>query len=342
MSLPVTSRLTSGLISGVLCYTMWGFLPLYFIALRGIAADEILTHRILFAVPFGALIIGLRGQWREVKAGLGSAKVMSWLALSSFVIASNWFIYIVAVQSGHTMQASLGYYINPLIYVLVGVVVLKETLRRSQLVAVGLAAIGVLVLTIYGGQFPLISLLLAASFTIYGYARKRVEIGAMPGLFIETLFLAPLALLYLGWIMATRDTGFEQGLAGQPGLLTVLMLAGPFTVLPLLFFALAARRLTLATLGFLQFIGPTLQFLVAVADGEPFTLAHQICFGFIWTAVIIFAGDAVWNRPKPRRTAPVTATLATPSGARTAMASDEPHIEREEERSAIEGGTRGN
>ncbi|WP_370334729.1 EamA family transporter RarD [Parvularcula marina] len=287
----------TGLLSGLLCYTFWGFFPIYFILLRGVAADEVLADRILFAVPFGALIIWGRSQWPEVLAGLRSPRVMLWLLLSATVIALNWLVYISAVQSENTMQASLGYYINPLIYVLVGVVVLGEKLRRAQIAAVVLATIGVLVLTFYGGVFPTIAFTLAITFTIYGYARKKVQIGAMPGLFIETLLLAPFAAGWLWFLIASKDTGMEQGLAGDAGLVGLLALAGPLTVIPLLFFAMAARRLTLATLGFLQFIGPTLQFLVAVVDGEPFTLARQICFGFIWVAVAIFAFDALRHRP---------------------------------------------
>lgn len=294
------SETSTGLINGIMAYTMWGFFPLFFIALRQVPADEVLTHRILFAVPFGALIIWARHQWGDVLAGLKNPKIIGWLAASATIIAVNWLVYIAAVQSGETMQASLGYYINPLMYVLVGVVVLKERLRRAQLAAVGLAAIGVLVLTVYGGQFPLISLTLAISFTAYGYIRKRTVIGAMPGLFIETLLLAPIAGLYLAWLISQRETGFEQGLAGDPGLIGLLIFAGPLTVLPLLFFALAARRLTLTTIGFLQYIGPTIQFLIALWDGESFTLAHQICFGCIWIAASIFTFDAVRNRTRQK------------------------------------------
>lgn len=307
------SQHSLGLISGVICYTLWGFFPLYFILLREVPADEILMDRILFAVPFGAVIIWARSQWNEVWAGFGSPRVLMWLLLSAGFIALNWLVYIAAVQSGNTMQASLGYYINPLIYVLVGVVVLGERLRRAQIAAVILATIGVLVLTFYGGQFPVISLTLAISFTVYGYSRKKVAIGAMPGLFIETVMLAPFAAGWLIWLFATKETGMERGLTEDPALVFWLLMAGPLTVIPLLFFALAARRLPLATLGFLQFIGPTLQFLVALADGEPFTRAHQICFGLIWIAVAIFMFDAVRQRPSKRADKPVMQVTAAQS-----------------------------
>jgi chloramphenicol-sensitive protein RarD len=297
------AELRRGVIAAVLAYTFWGFFPIYFIVLRGVASDEILAHRILFAVPVGAAIIWARRQWPEVRAGLASRKVVGILTLSASVIALNWLVYIIAVQSQRIFEASLGYYINPLMYVLAGVVLLNEKLRPAQTIAVALAAIGVLILTIYGGRFPTISLVLATSFTIYGLLRKRVGIGAMPGLFIETALLAPLALAYLLFVIGWTGSAFGTGLAaGDMRLVALLAFAGPATVLPLLFFALAARRLTLATLGFLQFIGPTLQFLIGIIDGESFTRAHQLCFAFIWVAAAVFAFDA-W-RQRPRRPQP--------------------------------------
>ncbi|MGV6820042.1 MAG: EamA family transporter RarD [Parvularcula sp.] len=284
-----------GVLSATLAYTIWGFFPIYFILLRGVGADEVLAHRIIWAVPFGALIIWARRQWPDVRKGLGDRSMLTALAASACIIAANWLIYIYAVQHQRTMEASLGYYINPLIYVAVGMVFLGERLRRAQAIAVVLATIGVLILTVYGGQFPLISLVLACSFTAYGYIRKRANIGGMPGLFIETLLLAPFALGYGIYLTMSRDTAFETG---GPGMVGLLVLAGPVTVTPLLFFAIAARRLTLATLGFLQFIGPSIQFLVALADGEPFSHARQICFALIWLAAAIFAADAWRSRPK--------------------------------------------
>ncbi|ADM08751.1 rarD protein [Parvularcula bermudensis HTCC2503] len=307
------SSLRTGLLAGTLAYTLWGFLPFYFIVLRGISPIEIFTDRILFAVPFGLLVILARSQWGEVVKGLRSPKVVLWLLASALAIAGNWILYIVAVQEGRVFEVSLGYYINPLVYVLVGVVVMGERLRRLQILAVLLAGIGVTILTVYGGRFPLFGLILAVTFTFYGYSRKRVAIGAMPGLFIETLLLSPLALGLLIWLVASTDTGLEAGLSGDFGLLTLLMLAGPITVTPLLFFAIAARRLTLSTIGFLQFIGPTLAFGIGLLDGEPFTPAYQICFAFIWLGVALFIGDALQHRaqrpsPVPRA---VAASLST-------------------------------
>lgn len=293
----------TGVLAAVAAYTMWGFFPLYFLALKDVPATELLAARILFAVPFGAVIVAARGQWPEIVAGLRDRRVLVSLLISAGVIALNWLVYIVAVQTDRIFQASLGYYINPLIYVLVGVVVLGERLRPGQIAAVGLATLGVAILTGYGGVFPLISIVLAISFTIYGYVRKTARIGAMPGLFIETALLAPFAGFGLWWLMLEGDAAVST--AG-PGLWAALSFAGPATVVPLLFFAIGARRLSLATLGFLQFIGPTIQFLVGLWAGEDFTSAHQACFGFIWLAAAIFAWDA-WQTHRPKD--PVAETL---------------------------------
>jgi chloramphenicol-sensitive protein RarD len=208
------------------------------------------------------------------------------------MIAINWLIYIVAVQEDQIFQASLGYYINPLMYVVVGVVFLGEKLRRFQLIAVALATVGVVVLTISGGQFPWIALSLAVLFTTYGVIRKQVAIGGMPGLFVETIVLFPLAAGYWIWLEKGGAAAFSLS---QPGLAGLLMLAGPLTVLPLLFFALAARRLPLSLIGFLQFIAPTLQFLMGLYYGEILTIAHILCFGLIWIAVLFFITDA-WRQ----------------------------------------------
>lgn len=313
------SSVQLGVISAILAFTFWGFFPIYFILLRGVAAEEILIDRILFALPIGALIIWVRHQWGEVRAGLSNWKVIRTLAFSAMFIAFNWLIYVIAVQNARIFEASLGYYINPLMYVIVGVLLLGERLRRLQGAAVVLAAIGVLILTFYGGRFPLISIILASSFTMYGVLRKQVAIGAMPGLFLETLILAPLAALALGWMIATQDTAIESA---NIGMFLMLAFAGPATVLPLLFFAIGARRLNLATLGFLQFIAPTLQFVVGLIDGEPFTPAHQLCFLFIWVAVSIFAFDAWRNRPpSPRKQRAIAEALPLAKDATTGSAS---------------------
>ena len=280
-----------GLISALIAYLLWGFLPLYFILVKEIASFEVLVHRVIWAVPFGAAIIHLRRQWPEVKRALTHPKMLMYLSITAILIAGNWLVYIWAVQDEQIFQASLGYYINPLLFAVVGVFLMGEKLRRLQVAAVILAAVGVIVLTVSGGKFPAIALFLGTSFTIYGVIRKKVVIGGMPGLFVETLVLLPLAALYLGWLMANGEAAFG---AGEFSLSAILLLAGPITVVPLLFFALAARRLNLSTVGMMQFMAPTIQFCIGVYFGEQLTPAHLVCFGCIWIAVILFSWDA-WS-----------------------------------------------
>lgn len=282
-----------GVIAALVAYFTWGFLPAYFLLMAAVPAPEMLAHRIVWSVPVGAFIVGARGQWREVHRALTTPRTFGWLVVSSMFIAVNWLVYIYAVQVAQIFQASLGYYINPLLYVLVGVVFLGERLGPLQVAAVALATAGVLVLTVSGGEFPWISLVLAVSFTIYGVVRKQVVVGGMPGLFIETLLLVPIAA---AWIAYTGWRGDAAWLGADTGLLLLMFLAGPLTVIPLLCFALAARRLRLSTIGFLQFIAPTLQFAVGVASGETLSTPRLICFALIWSAVVLFCAESLRAR----------------------------------------------
>jgi len=285
--------------TALIAYVLWGVFPVYFKLVQSVPPTEVLAHRIVWAVPFGALILHVRRQWPEVWKAFTAPATVFWLALAASFISANWFIYIWAVQQGQVLQASLGYYINPLMYVLVGVLFLNERLRRAQVVSVLLAAIGVSYLTIKGGQFPFVAISLALLFTLYGVIRKQVAVGAMPGLFIETLLLFPFAAAWLGWLMISQQAAFGQ--AGV-SISLLLMLAGPLTVVPLLLFAIAARRLTLTVIGFMQFIAPTLQFIVGIFYGEILTPAHLVCFGCIWAAVAIFSIDAFYQQKrKPPR-----------------------------------------
>ncbi|HUF72698.1 MAG TPA: EamA family transporter RarD [Gammaproteobacteria bacterium] len=300
-------RTREGLLAALISYTLWGFLPIYFKIVATVPAAEVLAHRVLWAVPFGLPIVLLRRQWPEVTRALRTPRMLGLLALAAALIAVNWLVYIWAVQNALIFQASLGYYINPIMYVLVGVIFFSERLHRMQTAAVLLAAAGVAVLTISGGEFPLISLTLATSFTIYGTIRSRVVIDGMPGLFVETLVLLPAAVAYLFWLAARDAIVFASGDWAMSGL---LMLAGPFTVIPLLCFALAARRLRLSTIGVMQFIAPTLQFLVGLAYGEVLTGPHVVCFVLIWTAVTLFSWDA-WRQSRAEA---VPAAALSPRG----------------------------
>lgn len=285
----------SGLLAGVIAYVCWGFFPVYFKLTQSVPTLEILAHRIVWSIPFGLLIILFRKQVPEVITVLKSKKTLALLFLAAITLAMNWGIYIFAVQKGDIFQASLGYYINPLFFVLIGVVFLGESLNKAQIIAVVLASFGVGILTLIGGEFPWVAMMLAVTFTAYGVIRKQVDVGAMPGLFVETLVLVVPAITYLLWLSHHGNLSF---LHQTPSMDWMMIAAGPVTVLPLLAFAFAARRLRLSTIGFLQFIGPTLQFLTGLYYGEKFTPAYGICFSFIWLAVLVFSFDAIRNRPK--------------------------------------------
>lgn len=293
----VTTDVRDGLIFAMIAYSLWGLMPVYLKMIGHVQAGEIVAHRIIWAIPFGAILIAARNQWSEVRAALFTPKVLGILTLAAIFISLNWLIYVWAVAQERVLEASLGYFINPLMYVAAGVFVIGEKLRRLQTVAVAIATFGVLVLTFFGGAFPWVALLLAALFTGYGYIRKITPVGAMPGLFVETVLLGPFALIFL--LVAAGNSTLAFANIDRPTDF-LLILAGPVTVLPLLFFALSARRLTMITIGLTQYLGPTMQFIFAIYYGEAFTIYHAICFGMIWFALAIFSWDAWANRPGAR------------------------------------------
>lgn len=290
-----------GLLCGIAAYALWGLFPLYIKALSLASPSEIVAQRILWSVPFGAFILSLRGQWKETLAAAKSPRIVALLGLAAVLIAANWLTYVWAVANDRVLQASLGYYINPLAFIAAGVFILKEELTRAQIVAVALASIGVAVLTFGAGVFPWPSFILAVSFTAYGFVRKTTPVGAMPGLFIETTLLSPFALLFLMHLQSTGALALGHHGAGLD---VLLFLAGPATVIPLVLFALAARRLSLTIIGFLQYIGPTGQFFLGLYYGEKFTLAHAICFGLIWAALALISVDAFRRSRKGARLIP--------------------------------------
>ncbi|WP_114954078.1 EamA family transporter RarD [Sphingosinicella terrae] len=281
----------TGLLLGFTAYLLWGVLPLYFKALAHVSALEIVAHRIVWSIAFLALLITFWRRWSAIRAALGSGRVVVTLIVTSLLIAINWLTYIYAVVSGHVLEGSLGYYLNPLINVLLGVVLLGERLTRPQVFATVLAGAGVAVLAVGAGSGLWISLTLAASFGLYGFVRKVAPVDSAEGLSIETAMLAPVALAWLLWMRASGELAF-----GHVGLGTDILLAlgGMITAIPLLLFTAAARRLPYSTLGFLQYVAPSLQFLLAVlAFGEPLTVPHLVCFGAIWTALAIFTVEGV-------------------------------------------------
>ena len=283
-----------GLIAGIMAYTFWGAFPIYFKVTEAVGPLEILAHRIVWSLPFAIIIIALRRQWGELKRAIKIPRLVGLLTLAAIALAVNWGVYIWAVQSEQIFQGSLGYFINPLVYVLVGVIFFGEKLSKLQTISVIFALMGVSILTIYGGVFPYIALILATSFATYGVIRKQAVVGAIPGLVIETAVLFIPAAAFLIWLSAQSTLSFGS----SPSITGLLLLAGPVTVLPLWAFAIAARKLKLSTLGMLQYIGPTGQFICALYYGEKFTTAHAWCFGFIWLGILIYSFDAYRGRDK--------------------------------------------
>jgi chloramphenicol-sensitive protein RarD len=287
-----------GLLLGLGAYAMWGVLPIYFKAIGHVSPFEIVAHRIVWSLVFLGLLATIWKKWPGIRAALANRRVAMTLCLTALLIGANWIIWIWAVVNGHVLEGSLGYYLNPLVNVVLGVFLLKEKLTRGQVAAVCLAGAGVAVLAFGAGGGIWISLSLAASFALYGYFRKVAPVDSVEGLTIETALLTPLAL---GFILYLQGRGDSALFAGEPLTDTLLIAGGIITAVPLLLFTAAARRLPYSTLGFLQYIAPSTQFALAVlVYGERFTLAHAICFGAIWTALVIFAAEGLRMGAKAR------------------------------------------
>ena len=280
---------TGGLALGVGAYTLWGVLPLYIHLLKGVPALQVLAHRVLWSLVLLAVIIVIFRRARPIFAAARGRTLLLLLG-SALLIAVNWIVYIWAVQNDHVLEASLGYFINPLINVALGFAFLGERLRRIQGVAIAIAAAGVRVLAVSGGGALWISLALAISFGLYGLLRKVAAIDALGGLTIETLLLAPFSLALLVHASQAGTGAFGQ----TTHLDLLLILAGVVTAAPLLMFAAAARRMPLATLGLLQYIAPSLQFAEAVlVFGEPVRTVHIATFALIWTGCALYAFDSI-------------------------------------------------
>jgi chloramphenicol-sensitive protein RarD len=275
-----------GLGLGVAAYGLWGVLPVYFKALKSIDAGDIVAHRIVWSVPIMAALLSFTGAWGEVRSALRNRRAMVLLCVTAMLIAVNWLLYVYAVNSGHILAGSLGYYLNPLANVLLGRVVLKERLSWLQWAAVALAAAGISALAMDALGHLWISLTLCASFATYGLLRKIAPVDAVAGLAIETMLLLPFAA---GWLIWQWTSGHAVFGSGSPAILALIVGAGVVTATPLLLFTAAARQLAYSTLGMLQFLAPTMQFLLAVLIyGEPFTSAHAVAFAAIWGALGLY------------------------------------------------------
>jgi chloramphenicol-sensitive protein RarD len=287
-----------GIFFALAAYFMWGIAPAYFKLIQQVPADEILTHRIIWSFFFMLALISLGRSWPKVRAACQNRKRLLLLAVTALLIGSNWLLFIWAVNNHHMLEASLGYFINPLVNVLLGMLFLGERFRRMQWVAVALAFTGVLVQLWQFGSLPIIGLGLAFSFAFYGLLRKKIAIDAQTGMLIETLWLLPVAAAYL-FLFADSPTSH---LSANPWSLNLLLVAaGIVTTVPLLCFTAAATRLRLSTLGFFQYLGPTLMFLLAVTFyGETVGQDKLVTFGFIWAALILFTLDALYTQRKLR------------------------------------------
>lgn len=282
-----------GILYAAGAYSLWGIFPLYFKAMQDIPPLEILMHRMVWSLVFVAAVLGWRRHWGWLREVLRKPRVVAGFTVSALLLSANWFTYIWAVNNDHVVDASLGYFINPLFNVLLGALVLRERLRRVQWFAVSLAGCGVAWLTWQTGAMPWVALLLATSFGLYGLMRKTASLGALEGLALETLLLFPLAAAYLGW-HALQGQGSFAG--ASTGTQLLLALSGPITAIPLLLFAAGARRLPLSLLGLLQYIGPTLQLLLAVwLYHEPFGSARLAGFVLIWGALAVYSMESLWQ-----------------------------------------------
>ncbi len=288
-----------GLIFGVWAYILWGLLPLYWPHLEPSGALEVLAHRVVWSVVFSALLIWILARrggaaWRNLRGLMRNGRRLRLLAIAGILIGGNWLVYIWAVNSDHVVETALGYYINPLMTITLAVLILGERLRPPQWVAIGIAAAGLVVLTVGYGRLPWIGLILASSFAAYSLIKKTVSVGAVEGLTVETVVLLPPALVFLGVIASTGDAEFGHAGTGHALLMAC---AGIATLAPLLLFAGAASRVPLTTLGMLQYLAPTLQFGIGVLiNGEPLPPERLAGFVLVWVALVVLTVDGVHNQ----------------------------------------------
>lgn len=285
-----------GLVYAALAYTAWGLLPIFFKQLASVSAFEVVMHRTVWSLVFLLMVLAYRRHWTWLGAVLRSPRLLGAFTLSALLLAVNWCTYIWAVQNAHVLDASLGYFILPLVSVALGYSFLNERPRSGQWVALAVAAAGVVWLTLQAGRVPWVALVLAGTFGFYGLLRKIGALGALEGLTLETLLLSPMAVGALAYWASQGQGAF---LHADRGVLAWLLLAGPLTAVPLLLFAGAARRVSMATMGILQYISPTLQLLVGVwLYGEPFEGPRVLGFGLIWGALVLYSLEGWWNRAR--------------------------------------------
>lgn len=276
-----------GILYAVLAYLAWGLLPLYWRLFENMPAWEVLAHRVVWAFVFVGVLVAASKQWKQLKKVLSGRRTIIAVVLCSLFISANWLIYIWAVNNDRVVETSLGYYMNPLISILMAVIFLKERLSIGQWIAIALAGTGVAVMAVELGQLPWVSLALAGSFALYGLAKKALNLDALLGLTWETVIVLPMALIYLIFLQAHGTSTFTE--LPVPKML-FLLLSGPATALPLFWFGKATRLLPLSLVGFIQYISPTTSLLLAIfAFDEPFDSSQFVSFAFIWLALIVYS-----------------------------------------------------
>ncbi len=295
-----------GLVLVTLTYALWGFLPLYMKALAHVPPIEVIAHRVVWSLPIAAAVLVWQRRSAEVIAALRSPRLLAMAVLTAMLISVNWLIYVWAIVSGQAMEAALGYYINPLFSVLLGAVLLKERLGRTQLLAIALAAAAVLMMTVQAGRLPLVALGLTLSWGFYAYCKKSLPLGPNQGFTLEVLVLCPFAAGILLWLTLTGQSHFGAG-SGRDTLL--LLGCGVITAIPLMMYANGAKLVRLSTVGILQYITPTLIFLCAVlVFGEPFDQSRRIAFPLIWAALAMYS-LGLWRQYGAARKAAVTGRM---------------------------------
>jgi chloramphenicol-sensitive protein RarD len=284
----------TGILSAALAFLCWGLFPLYFHAISEVPAMQILANRMLWSLAFLLIVLALRRQWGWLEQVRQPRVFWSFVA-SAILLAGNWLLYIWAVNNGHVIEASLGYFITPLVNIMFGYLLLKERLRRLQWAVIAIAALGVAWLTWQSGTVPWIALALAATFGGYGLLRKTAALGALEGLSFETMVLFPVAAVYIGWLTLHGENAFVNTASDTTRWL--LLASGPITAIPLLLFASGARKIPLSILGLLQYLAPTIQFLLGVLlFKEAFTADRLVGFALIWAALALFAGEGLFQR----------------------------------------------
>ncbi len=277
----------AGMTYALAAFMMWGFLPLYWKLVGSFNPAEILANRIIWSAVFVFFLLYKRKQLHEVRSVFRTPRKLRLVALSSMIISGNWFVYIWAVNSNHVIETSMGYYINPLIVILMGMVILKEKLERLEMIAIFFAFAGVMLMTLQYGQIPFVSLFLAISFSLYGLCKKMVKIDSLVALGIETLLVAPIAF---GYLLVNRESFILTVVEVSPWTVFLLTFSGIFTALPLLWFARAAGLVTLSALGFTQYLSPTITLILGVfLFKESFSMIHGFSFGLIWIGLLIFS-----------------------------------------------------